>query len=122
MTRGSVRVRVPCSTSNVGGGFDCIGIALDRWLEAEAWLRPGGGAPVIERGGALAALDASAIAPADDLMTRGVAVACAAAGRPVPGGLAIQARSDIPVARGLGSSAAAEVYASIAFAYCPCAS
>ena len=31
-------VRVPCSTSNVGGGFDCIGIALNRYLEADGWV------------------------------------------------------------------------------------
>lgn len=99
-------VRVPCSTSNVGGGFDCIGIALDRWLEGEAWLRAEGGAPTIERGGALAALDAAGVAAGDDLMVRGATLACAAAGRTLPDGLALRARSDIPVARGLGSSAA----------------
>src|SRR5262249_43673278 len=27
-------VRVPASTSNLGAGFDCIGMALDLWLEA----------------------------------------------------------------------------------------
>jgi len=30
----TARVRVPCSTSNLGAGFDCVGIALDRWLDA----------------------------------------------------------------------------------------
>ena len=99
-------VRVPCSTSNVGGGFDCIGIALDRWLEAEAWLRPDGGAPQVERSGALAALDNASVTPTDDLMVRGVALACAAAGVAMPDGLSLRASSDIPVARGLGSSAA----------------
>ena len=108
-TATTVRVRVPCSTSNVGGGFDCIGIALERWLEVDATLRSGAGAAVIERAGALAALDAAGVTAADDLVMRGVALACGAAGRPVPAGLAIRARSDIPVARGLGSSAAALV-------------
>lgn len=100
------RVRVPCSTSNVGGGFDCIGIALDRWCEAEAWLRPEGGAPTVERAGELAALDAAGVPAADDLMVRGAVLACAAAGRALPEGLALRATSQIPVARGLGSSAA----------------
>jgi len=27
-------VRVPASTSNLGAGFDCVGLALDLWLEA----------------------------------------------------------------------------------------
>lgn len=101
------RVRVPCSTSNLGAGFDCVGIALDRWLTADAWLDGDDATPVLTRGGALAALgDAPA---ADDLLVRGVALACEAAGRPMPRGLAIAATSDIPVARGLGSSAAALV-------------
>lgn len=108
MPRPPARVRVPCSTSNLGAGFDCIGIALDRWLAAEASLdgtdRP---TPTLVRRGALVALDGT---PADDdLLVRGVALACAAAGRPVPRGLCIEATSDIPVARGLGSSAAALV-------------
>lgn len=102
-------VRVPCSTSNVGGGFDCIGVALDRFLEAEAWLRPGGGPTAVERGGELAALDATAVAVDDDLLVRGAALACSARGLPLPGGLAIRATSGIQVARGLGSSAAALV-------------
>lgn len=101
------RVRVPCSTSNLGAGFDCVGIALDRWLTADARLDGDAAEPTLTRGGALAALgDAPA---GDDLLVRGVALACAAAGRPMPRGLAIAATSDIPVARGLGSSAAALV-------------
>jgi homoserine kinase len=85
-----------------------VGVALDRWLTAEAWLDGSDRAiPVIRRGGALAALGD---APADDdLLTRGAALACADAGRPFPTGLAIDATSDVPVARGLGSSAAALV-------------
>jgi homoserine kinase len=102
------RVRVPCSTSNLGAGFDCVGVALDRWLAAEAWLDGSGRAvPELRRGGALAALgDAPA---GDDLLTRGVALACADAGRAPPVGLVIEATSAVPVARGLGSSAAALV-------------
>ena len=104
-----VAVRVPCSTSNVGGGFDCIGIALDRYLEAEAWLRPGGGPTTIERAGELAALDAAGVGAAEDLLVRGATLACSARGVPLPEGLAFAATSGIPVARGLGSSAAALV-------------
>src|SRR6187399_929391 len=28
------RVKVPASTSNLGAGFDCVGVAVDRWLSA----------------------------------------------------------------------------------------
>jgi homoserine kinase len=33
-------VRVPASTSNVGAGFDCVGVAIDRWLEVSAAIEP----------------------------------------------------------------------------------
>ena len=36
----SARVRVPCSTSNLGSGFDTLGLALDRYLTA--LFEPGG--------------------------------------------------------------------------------
>ncbi len=101
-----VRVRVPCSTSNLGGGFDCVGVALDRWLAAEAWVGDAG-APTFTRAGALAELDADGVAPADDLIVRGARLACAAARRALPAGFSVAATSDVPVGRGLGSSAAA---------------
>ena len=34
----TAHVRVPASSSNLGAGFDCIGVAVDRWLVA--WLTP----------------------------------------------------------------------------------
>ena len=99
-------VRVPASTSNLGAGFDCVGVALDRWFRAAAT----GGAhdragPRVVRAGTLAVL--GDLPPADDLLVRGFAAACAAAGRCLPAGLTLEASSDIPVGRGLGSSAAA---------------
>jgi len=106
--RTSVTVRVAGSTSNLGAGFDCLGVAVGRWLRVTA--RAGRDAPgdtlAIERGGTLRTLD---MAPAADLLYRGFAAACRRAGQQVPGGLALSADSDIPVARGLGSSAAATV-------------
>src|SRR5881628_2947126 len=108
LMRASVTVRVPGSTSNLGAGFDCIGVAVGRWIRVTA--KPGTDAahgPVtIERRGTLVAVDAS---PDRDLLYRGFVAACRAAGRAVPGHLALTADSDIPVARGLGSSAAATV-------------
>ena len=89
-------VRVPASTSNVGAGFDCLGIALDLYLTAR--LVPGPDAPVY--GGTLSSLRAT-----DDIMT------------PILGrtGLldrhALHVTSDIPLSRGLGSSAAARAAA-----------
>lgn len=106
MTEPLARVRVPCSTSNLGAGFDCIGVALDRWLDAS--VRAGDAPGVtIARGGTLASL-ADYPAEADHLVT-GFRRACAARGGTAPPSLAFDVRSEIPVARGLGSSAASLV-------------
>ena len=49
--RASVTVRVPGSTSNLGAGFDCVGVAVERWLRVTA-RRParGPGSPPKEAG------------------------------------------------------------------------
>ena len=101
------RVRVPCSTSNLGAGFDCVGVAVDRWLAVSARRAAAGErGPTIRRFGAVQAVDL----PAErDLVHVGFAAACRAAGREVPGDLVLDVRSEIPVGRGLGSSAAAVV-------------
>ena len=88
-----IGVRVPASTSNLGAGFDCLGLALDLWLEVS--LVEGEGPP--ERLGAIEDLD-----PADDIVLRIVK-------DHVPPRQRLRVQSDIPVARGLGSSAAAAV-------------
>jgi homoserine kinase len=96
------RVRVPGSTSNLGAGFDCIGLALDRHLDA--WWTPGPGPMRVERDGTLTGL------PADgaDLLSQAFLDGLAEHGVAPPGGV-LCATSAIPLARGLGSSAAAVV-------------
>lgn len=88
-----IGVRVPASTSNLGAGFDCLGLALDIWLEVS--LVEGEGPP--QRFGTIENLD-----PADDIVLRIV-------NDRLPPRQHLHVRSDIPVARGLGSSAAAAV-------------
>lgn len=109
----SCGVRVPCSTSNLGAGFDCVGLAFDLYLDAG--YEPGGRSLTIRRAGTLrevtedAGEDRLALAFLAELRRRGVEQ---------PGGTLL-ATSAIPVARGLGSSAAATV-AGIALATAAC--
>ena len=102
-------VRVPATSANLGAGFDCIGVAVDRWLLAS--VETGDDLSIddqvtIARGGTLASI---AVDANDDALYIGFAAACAGAHRPLPKRLAFQAGSEIPIARGLGSSSAALV-------------
>lgn len=91
-----VSVRVPASCANLGPGFDCLGLALSLYAEISFSLREEGlcvtGCPAEFSG-------------RENLVYRAFAHAARAFGKAVPG-LAIRMRSDIPPARGLGSSAA----------------
>jgi len=103
----TARVRVPASSSNLGAGFDCVGVAIDRWLTASVRLDTSGGRGFsIHRRGKLSAVK---VRPDQDLFTRWFRAACAAGGADTPAGVTIDATSDIPVGCGLGSSAAAIV-------------
>lgn len=102
----TARVRVPASSSNLGSGFDCVGIAIDRWLSASVTIDSTRIGFSIQRRGKLSAVRVRAD---QDLFTRGFRAACATAGAVTPVGVTIDAASDIPVGCGLGSSAAAIV-------------
>ncbi len=99
-------VRVPASTSNLGAGFDCVGMAVGRSLRVSLRGVAAGDGLVIHRSGTLSNLECD---PDDDLIWRGVVAAAVALRKSPPDGLQIDVTSDIPVARGLGSSAAAVV-------------
>jgi homoserine kinase len=98
-----LKVRVPGSTSNLGAGFDCVGLALGVHLEAE-W-EPGPGTLRVERAGTVS----GAGAVADDLVAAALRDRLRAAGGGRGAGGELRVRSAIPIGRGLGSSAAAVV-------------
>jgi homoserine kinase len=93
---------VPASTSNLGPGFDALSVALDlylrvRVLEVRADL---GGAIRYEFEGPPPA--------GDNRIDSAFQLACRRHGRPVMG-LRVRVSSEIPMAAGLGSSAAASI-------------
>ncbi|HVZ77501.1 MAG TPA: homoserine kinase [Gemmatimonadaceae bacterium] len=97
-------VRVPASTSNLGAGFDCVGLAIDRWMRVTVELLDGPPGVELVRRGTLRVLDVRDDDAAHDLIVRGFH---AIAGPGWAGRARFVAESAIPVARGLGSSGAA---------------
>jgi homoserine kinase len=97
----AARVRVPCSTSNLGAGYDTIGLALDRYLDA-SFEPDDGGELRLERAGTLERL---ARDKGPDLVEDMFRSQLERAGLEPSGDLRLH--SEIPVARGLGASAAA---------------
>lgn len=103
-------MRVPASTSNLGAGFDCVGVALGRYLSAEYTIGVrGSGRPLrLERRGTLHAFEGRP--EADDLFMRVFRARLEALGVDLDGwGGTLALDSEIPIARGLGSSAVAVV-------------
>ncbi len=97
-----VRVRVPASSANLGPGFDCLGLALNLTNSVEAYetdrlviVTEGNGAQYIPSDGS-------------NLTYQSMKRVYDAVGKKCPG-LFIRQVSNIPLSRGLGSSAAAIV-------------
>lgn len=103
-TSGSPRtVRVPASTSNLGPGFDFLGLALS--LELRATFRPAPGTRE-HAFGELAGTARDWPRGADNLLVRAFDLARERLGAPLERGT-FDVDSEIPMARGLGSSGAA---------------
>ncbi|NGZ77508.1 homoserine kinase [Saccharibacillus alkalitolerans] len=97
---GSVRVRVPASTANLGPGFDTLGMSLSLYIWVE--MRRAERTTVHFAGEGFEGI------PADkrNLIYKVAQLVFEEAGESVPE-LEIGMRSDIPLTRGLGSSASA---------------
>jgi homoserine kinase len=110
----SIEVRVPASTANLGAGFDCLGLALEMYLTARATvqIRPGSRTLARTRGLGSASLPKS---PEQNLIFRAMRYAAEREGFELPV-VRLAVKNEIPMAGGLGSSAAAAV-AGIALAY-----
>jgi homoserine kinase len=99
MSSERVTVRVPATTANMGSGFDCLGMALDIYNEVTvergdkfSLAIQGEGTKVLSRG-------------KDNKVRQGITAIYREIGQPVPE-LSIRCKNEIPLVRGLVSSAA----------------
>jgi len=99
-----IRVVAPATTANMGPGFDCLGMALDLWNTLDVLPgSPESGAPVVEiigQGDGELATDAS------NLVYTSVEFLFSEADRQLPA-VHLRCENNIPLSRGMGSSAAA---------------
>jgi homoserine kinase len=104
-----ITVEVPATTANLGAGYDCLGMALEMTnrvvLEVRGWTRDGHELSVEGEGAGELTTDVG------NRFIQGVEAAIRSARGEVPEGAAwrIEMTNRIPLARGLGSSAAATI-------------
>lgn len=103
----TIALRLPASTSNLGPGFDCFGLALKLYLTVRATPIPDSSDPcrVTTTG---APENESLPRNAVNLIYRAMSFASRRKSTPLPP-LELQVHNEIPLASGLGSSAAAIV-------------
>jgi homoserine kinase len=99
-------VRVPASSSNLGAGFDCFGLALELYLTVKGEVAPEGSEPcrVESRGEGMT--NWAALNSPDNLIFRAMRLAAEREGLSLPP-VHLTVDNELPLGRGLGSSAAA---------------
>ena len=100
-----IGVLAPATTANLGPGFDCLGMALDVWnrIDVMSGMSGDGSGPMVEISGE--GIGELGIGD-DNLVHRAMAFLFNEADQEMPP-VRIRCHNDIPLARGLGSSAAA---------------
>ena len=99
-----VRVSVPATAANLGPGFDCLGMALGLYHRVSLWEEEGEGVDIRASGEGADALPLDQ----DNLIYRAVRKTLDQVGYR-PRRLVLESHNDIPLAAGLGSSAAAYI-------------
>lgn len=110
-------MRVPASTSNLGAGFDCFGLALRLYLDVRATVAEEG-APACVVSSADGEGAGELPRTGDNLIFRAMRYAAEREALTLPP-VRLAARNEIPLGRGLGSSAAA-IVAGLALALALC--
>jgi homoserine kinase len=104
----SFEVRVPASTANLGAGFDCLGLAVELYLSVRATVLSGPGARALARSRGVGSSASLPSSPDENLIFRTMRHTAEREGFPLPA-VRLAVQNEIPVAGGLGSSAAATV-------------
>jgi homoserine kinase len=104
----SFEVRVPASTANLGAGFDCLGLALDLYLRVRATVLSKPDAPTSARSSGVRGTSELPRDPEQNLIFRAMRFTAERQGFEFPR-VRVAVQNAIPVAGGLGSSAAATV-------------
>jgi homoserine kinase len=103
----SAKIRIPGSTSNLGSGFDCFGLALKLYLTVHATVAPDSNEPCSVQ--TTGAKENEALPHnATNLIYRAMSFAARREGVSLPP-VDLVVHNEIPLASGLGSSAAAIV-------------
>ncbi len=102
-TASTIRVAAPATTANLGPGYDCLGMALDIWNTIEVEPLPTGETPSVAVSGEG---EGELQAGSENLVYRSMEFLYREMGKELPP-VSVSCSNEIPLARGLGSSAAA---------------
>lgn len=102
----SVRVKAPCSTANLGPGFDVFGLALDAFYDE---------IQLIKRGSGIRIESADPIPLVPEKNSAGLVVKEMAKKFKIKDGLCLQIKKNVPAGFGMGSSASSAAAAAVAF-------
>ena len=94
---------MPATSANLGPGFDCLGLALDLFLNVTCRLEEATGVSIAVAGSESGGISTGA----DNPILTALELVYQQAGAQPPRGLALSIDNGIPLSRGLGSSAAA---------------
>jgi homoserine kinase len=100
----SWRVRVPATCANLGPGFDCLALAIDLWNEVLLFIE-GDHLKVEIEGEGASRLPLNE----NNLIVRAMQAYARRHAKPLPAGMRLACKNQIPLGSGLGSSAAAAV-------------